>query len=161
MKRASCALLALLVVVLLTPDEQAEAQRYYRQYYGNGSKRNGWHYHPKQKAWSTYYYYRPRPGAAYKYHYAYYYPSRPRYVYYYNHYKKVYWGRCPTTAPYNYQLLAENDRYIGQGDEKRPRRIDELDENAFGRGEMEGMPRIPEADNDDPSRMDPPPPPPE
>jgi hypothetical protein len=149
----------LLAFAVITWCDVAEGQGYSRQYYGNGSKINRWYYHRRQRVYSTYYYYRPHLRSPYRYHYVYYYPARPRYVYYYNPYKKVYWGRCPIHRPYNYELLAENDRYIGQGDDRRPRKLNEINEDAFRKGQLVGMPRIPESDEDDPTRMDPPPPP--
>jgi hypothetical protein len=70
------------------------------------------YYTPRQWGGGYYYrryhYYSPAHGE-YRYHVAVYYPGRPRYVYYYNPYKRRYWGRYDLVAG-GYALLAEQDR---------------------------------------------------
>jgi hypothetical protein len=113
-----------------------------RQYYSS------WKKHAKQSYYYRSYYYKPAPTyKGYKHHYAIYYPARPKYVYFYNPYKKAYWGRCQTSYPVNqpkYSTLAEPDR---RGN------IDDIPEKAFPK--PKAMPRIPEAE--DGVDMEPPP----
>jgi hypothetical protein len=73
--------------VSLSP--QADAASYgRRQYYST------WTYHPTQQYHYCRYYYRPTVvTTTYHYHYVISYPSRPRYRYYYNPVRRVYWGR--------------------------------------------------------------------
>jgi hypothetical protein len=101
----------------------------YRQYYSS------WHAH--RNYYYRHYYYKPTPTyVGYKHHYVVYFPQRPQYVYYYNPYKRVYWGRCPTSCEGNeqYSLLAEKDR---KGS------VDEIPEAAFPKPGP--MPKIPES----------------
>ena len=65
-----------------------QAQSYApRQYYGS------WQSAPKY-SYRTYYY-KPFPSySGYRHHYCIHVPSQPKYVYFYNPYKKQYWGRC-------------------------------------------------------------------
>ena len=110
--------LSALLVADLGADAQAETYSA-RQYYGAYAK------HPKHSYTYRTYYYKPTPTySGYKHHYAIYYPSKPKYVYYYNPYKKQYWGRCPsnTNGKPLYSLLAEKDR---KGN------IEDIDESAF------------------------------
>jgi hypothetical protein len=119
----------------------AKAHGYGRQYYAS------WNYYPQRSYYYTTYYYKPYATyASYDYHYCIYYPSYPKYVYYYNPYKKVYWGRYDLEAK-GYSLLAEKDR---KGTLK------EIDEKAFPAPAK--MPDIPEAE--DKVSMDAPPAPP-
>src|SRR5262245_28932623 len=61
-----------------------------RQYYGY------YRFYKPGNYFYRLYYYKPSPNyVGYKHHYTIYYPSRPRFQYFYNPYKKVYWGRCP------------------------------------------------------------------
>src|SRR4051794_37038489 len=79
---------------------------YRRQYYGS------WSYHPGNTYYYRSYYYQPvvnYNSDSYSYHYCVYYPTQPTYVYYYNPYAQVYWGRYDTKAQ-GYSMLAENDR---------------------------------------------------
>jgi len=98
--------LALLAVALA--GSAASAQSYSpRQYYGGIRK------HPTANYSYRPLYYKPTPTyVGYKHHYAVYVPAQPRYVYFYNPYKKQYWGRCPVAAQgeAQYSLLAEKDR---------------------------------------------------
>jgi hypothetical protein len=90
-----------------------------RQYYGGIQK------HPRANYSYRPYYYKPSPTyAGYRHHYAIYVPSQPKHVYFYNPYKKVYWGRCPinTGGQPQYSLLAEKDR---KGN------LEEIPESAF------------------------------
>lgn len=61
-----------------------------RQYYSE------WEKHPQQDYHYRKYYYKPKDDyAGYKHHYVVHTPKKPDYNYYYNPYKKKYWGRCP------------------------------------------------------------------
>ena len=78
-----------------------------RQYYSS------WQKHPTAAYHYRSYYYKPTPTySGYKHHYVVYHPQRPQHVYFYNPYKKQYWGRCPvgTNGQGRYSLLAEKDR---------------------------------------------------
>lgn len=102
-----------------------------RQYY------TGWSRHPQRTYYYRHYYYKPAATYyGYKHHYVIYYPKRPQYVYYYNPYKKVYWGRCPSSCggTEQYSLLAEEDRKAN---------IEDIPEKAFPKPAQ--MPAIPES----------------
>jgi len=62
-----------------------------RQYYSE------WKQSPKQDYHYRSYYYKPTENySGYKHHYVVYSPKKPDSYYYYNPYKKQYWGRCPS-----------------------------------------------------------------
>ncbi len=86
----------------------AEAQAYGpRQYYSS------WNQHPSRSYHYRSYYYKPTATySGYKHHYVVYHPSKPQYLYFYNPYKRQYWGRCPVGAQGEgkYSMLAEKDR---------------------------------------------------
>jgi hypothetical protein len=107
----------------------AEA-RYYagRHYYSS------WNYHPQRTYYYTYYYYKPTPTYnSYNYHYCVYYTSQPRYVYYYNPVRRVYWGRYDMEAK-GYSKLEEKDQKAD---------LKDIPDSAFPKpGEM---PEIPES----------------
>ena len=114
-----------------------------RQYYSNWSHntQRGYHYRT--------YYYKPTPNyVGYRHHYVVYSPSRPRHYYFYNPYKKQYWGRCDvnTNGKGQYSLLAEADR---KGT------LDEIPESAFPAPGP--MPRIPDSNPGENAGMDLPP----
>jgi hypothetical protein len=109
----------------------ASAGYVYRQYYSS------YRYHSSQRYYYSNYYYQPTYNySGYRYHYAIYYPSQPRYVYYYNPYKRVYWGRFDLQGccGQQYSLLAENDR---------KEQLKEIPESAFPKPGP--MPKVPEA----------------
>lgn len=136
MSRSSrCGVLAgLALALLLGTGLAALASSSPRQYYG------GWAKHPRRSYHYRHYYYKPSPGyVGYKHHYAIHHPSRPKHVYFYNPYKKVYWGRCPLSSGGKpaYSLLPESARKAT---------LEEIPESAFPPpGEM---PRIPDAEDD-------------
>jgi hypothetical protein len=75
-----------------------------RNYYG------GWNYYPSRTYYYSNYYYKPQATYdGYKHHYCVYYPTKPRYVYYYNPVRRVYWGRYDLEEK-GYSMLAEKDR---------------------------------------------------
>ncbi len=75
-----------------------------RHYYG------GWNYYPSRTYYYSNYYYKPQPTYdGYKHHYCVYYTTQPRYVYYYNPVRRVYWGRYDLQEK-GYSMLAEKDR---------------------------------------------------
>src|SRR5579872_6504079 len=137
--RLLCCLAVLLLAGLALP---ARAQTYSpRQYYGPVRK------HPKYNYSYRTYYYKPTPTyAGYRHHYAVYVPARPKYIYYYNPYKKQYWGRCPAHSAGKpvYSLLAPRDRRAS---------VEDIPESAFPPPGK--LPRIPEAEDD--ARLDLPP----
>lgn len=60
-----------------------------RQYY------SGWQQGPNSSYYYRNYYYKPTPTyAGYKHHYVIAHPSDHQHLYFYNPYKKTYWGRC-------------------------------------------------------------------
>jgi hypothetical protein len=71
----------------------------------------------------------------YKHHYCIYYPTKPRFVYYYNPVRKVYWGRYDVKDK-GYSLLAEKDR---------KEKLDDIPEKAFPKPGK--MPVIPESED--------------
>ena len=78
-----------------------------RQYYSS------WYHSPQHSYYYRDYYYKPSEDyTGYKHQYVMYYPDHPDYCYYYNPYKKVYWGRCPLHGDGHeaYSELAESDR---------------------------------------------------
>ncbi len=140
MKRAkSLSLFALVVVTVLGgltvagSSPSANAQYGYRQYYSS------WRYYPSRSYYYRSYYYKPYVSySGYKHHYCVYYPSRPSYIYYYNPYKQVYWGRYDVEAK-GYSLLAEKDR---------KQKLEEIPEEAFPAPGK--MPAIPESEDNVP-----------
>ena len=83
--------------------------------------------------------YKPYPSySSYNYHYVVYYPNRP-YYYYYNPYRRVYWGRSPVQNDGKavYSLLAEAHR---KGT------LNEIKEEHFPKPGP--MPQVPEAKDD-------------
>lgn len=107
-----------------------EAGFFRRHYYSR------WSHYPERSYHYSYYYYKPYASyAKYDYHYCVYYPSRPNYVYYYNPYQKVYWGRYDLEQK-GYSTLAEADRKPTLGD---------IPEEAFP--EPSKMPAIPESED--------------
>lgn len=81
-------LLGVAVLVSGLSSTSAHAQGYAtRQYYGSWQPYNQYYYRS--------YYFKPFPSySGYRHHYCVYVPSQPKYVYFYNPYKKQYWGRC-------------------------------------------------------------------
>jgi hypothetical protein len=84
----------------------ASAQYGARQYYGQ------WQSHQSGYAYRCYYYKPQQEYNGYHHHYVIQHPSYPDYQYYYNPYKKQYWGRCPINYGDKpvYSMLAEKDR---------------------------------------------------
>lgn len=68
---------------------------------------SSWNYYPSYGYHYSSYTYAPQ-----RYHYCVSYPSQPRYVYYYNPYQRVYWGRFDTQGKEGaqYSELAEKDK---------------------------------------------------
>jgi hypothetical protein len=125
-------LLALALVVSFGVTVQADNSP--RQYYGGWAKNTKANYHYRT------YYYKPAPNyVGYKHHYVIYFPNKPDHYYFYNPYKKVYWGRCPvkTEGKAAYSHLADADQKAT---------LDEIPEKAFPAPGP--MPRVPEATDD-------------
>ncbi|MFG0287253.1 MAG: hypothetical protein ACF8CQ_03715 [Rhodopirellula sp. JB044] len=113
----------------ITP-ESAEAGGYYRQRYSS------WSYKPSSSYYYSRYTYHPVVSTVttrYHYHYAVHYPSRPRYVYYYNPVRRVYWGRYDIQEG-GYSMLKQEDR---------KEKLEEIPESAFPKPAE--MPPIPES----------------
>ncbi len=90
MLRSWCGAVA---IALLAPALMALAGDGYgaRQYYSE------WQASPKTTYAYRYYYYKPAADyGGYKYQVVVHYPSKPKWNYFYNPYKKVFWGRCPS-----------------------------------------------------------------
>lgn len=106
-----------------------------RQYYG------AWQKHSRNNYYHRSYYYKPRDGySGYKHHYTLYYPSKPDHYYYYNPYKKQYWGRCPSKhedGKGTYSLLKVEDR---------KENLDDIDESKFPKPST--LPPIPDSTDD-------------
>lgn len=141
MKLTKIRVLVGLAVLFALASSAAQAGRYhYRQYY------SGWYRQSSYGYYYSSYYYKPYYNySGYSYHYAVYYPSQPRYVYYYNPYKKAYWGRFDTQGKpgQQYSLLAPADR---------KENLKDIPESAFPKPGK--MPVIP--DSEDGARIDPP-----
>ncbi len=134
-RRTSFALLLLVALGLgagTAMTNTASAAPAHRHYYSS------WSYQPQRTYYYSYYYYKPYSSYdGYRYHYSIYYPSRPRYVYYYNPVRKVYWGRYDLEEK-GYSLLDEKDR---KGN------LDAIPEEAFPK--PGAMPPIPDAEDDE------------
>jgi hypothetical protein len=78
-----------------------------RQYY------SGWTHNWKERFYYRSYYYKPKPDdPGYQFHHVVYYQDRPKFYYWYNPQKKVFWGRSPVGAAQvpRYSLLPESAR---------------------------------------------------
>ncbi|WP_250846961.1 hypothetical protein [Aquisphaera insulae] len=118
-----------LAVAAFAPGREASAQR---QYY-----ETTYTYSPTHQYYYVRYYYRPVVTTEeYSYHYCIYYPSHPRYIYYYNPTRQVYWGRYEigSGGEKRYSILAEKDR---------KKDLKDIPEDAFPK--PAGMPDIPES----------------
>ena len=76
---------------------------------GDSCYYSSWSYYPQRTYYYSYCYYTPPESTDYQYHYSICYPSTPRYVYYYNPSRHVYWGRYDLEAK-GYSMLKEEDR---------------------------------------------------
>lgn len=102
----------------------------HRQYYGN------WHAHQSGYSYRPYYFKPNNQFHGYRHHYVIHHPKDPRHLYFYNPYKKQFWGRCPVAAGGKalYSMLAEKDR-AGE--------LEKIPETAFP--EPGPLPTVPEA----------------
>jgi hypothetical protein len=141
---AQAVTLALLMVAPAAAADPYSARQYY----------SGWQSHPQQRYSYRHYYYKPSPSySGYKHHYVIKTPKDPNHLYFYNPYKKQYWGRCPAAAAGQplYSLLAEADRR---------ERLDQIPSTAFP--PPAALPPIPDSTDgafldlppDDPSPID-------
>lgn len=129
-RRQAVVLLGAMALVGVVPATAARAGSPSRHYY------SGWSYYPTRTYYYSYYHYKPTVSyQGYAHHYCIHYPSQPRYVYYYNPVRRVYWGRYDTEKK-GYSMLAEQDRKADLGS---------IPESAFP--EPGQMPVIPEADD--------------
>lgn len=127
---------AMLLIGGSAAPQEAQAKnspQYGRQYYAGWSntfyQSRGYYYRNyNYKPYATY--------SGYKHHYCIYYPRRPRYIYYYNPVRRVYWGRYDIEAK-GYSLLAEADQ---------KEKLNDIPEDAFPT--PGDMPAIPESEND-------------
>jgi hypothetical protein len=72
-----------------------------------------WHQSQDGQYYYREYYFKPRLNyVGYRHHYVIYFPQRPKHYYFYNPYKKVYWGRCPveTNGDGRYSMLTDSAR---------------------------------------------------
>jgi hypothetical protein len=105
-------------------------------HFGSRQSFGDWHSHPRGFSYRPYYY-KPNPQfVGFKHHYVIHHKAQPKHNYFYNPYKKQFWGRCPvaTEGQPSYSLLAEKDR---SGD------INKIPESAFPKPGP--MPPIPES----------------
>ena len=121
---------AVAISALAATSSRAADQFHARQHFGD------WHRHPSGFHYRPYYYTPHQQFVGFKHHYVIHYKARPQHHYFYNPYKKQFWGRCPvaTEGKASYSLLAEKDR---GGD------INKIPESAFP--EPGRMPPIPES----------------
>jgi len=110
-----------------------------RQYYGSWEHRRSYSYRT--------YYYKPTPTyAGYRHHYVISYPHDHKHYYYYNPYKRTFWGRC--------DAYGEGQPYYSRlPDEYQRSNLSEIPESAFP--PQGALPSIPEAQ--DGGRLDLPP----
>ncbi len=97
------------IVGLVTPGIQTAsgAPAAVRQYYSE------WQKNTKDNYFYRELYYKPTTDYdGFKHHMVVFFPAKPQHLYFYNPYKKVYWGRCPSeqSGPGTYSLLREADR---------------------------------------------------
>jgi len=106
MIRLSLSALVATLAISLSPASVTAQQSHHRQYYGN------WHGHPSGYSFRPYYYKPHQQFAGFKHHYVIFHPRFPQHFYFYNPYKKQFWGRCPSDHGGKpvYSLLAEKDR---------------------------------------------------
>lgn len=115
-----------------------------RQYY------SGWNYNKTKSYYYRTYYYKPKKDYyGWKHNYMTYYPRQPKYAkhyYYYNPYKKTYWGRVPTSCggEPQYEILEPMDR---------KEELKDIPEPAFKK--MDKMPPIPESTDSVPMDLPP------
>ncbi|MGB7325653.1 MAG: hypothetical protein WBD31_12335 [Rubripirellula sp.] len=138
---------ALLVAFVVSAAAPAVAGYFRRQYYST------WSYHPTTRYHYCRYHYTPTIRTqTYHHHYVIYYPSRPRYRYYYNPVRRVYWGRYEVDEagkPLGYSMLEPNDRKSS---------LESIAESAFPKpSEMPSIPESEEAGDENVERMLPPP----
>ena len=122
-----------LALILSLTAASTAGQNTPRQYYGGWQKHNTQRYHYRP------FFYKPHDKyAGYKHHYVISFQNKPGHHYFYNPYKKQYWGRCPAKAEGKplYSLLAEKDR---KG------KIDDIPEAAFPK--PGALPPIPESED--------------
>ncbi|MFV0445922.1 MAG: hypothetical protein ACK5Q5_20275 [Planctomycetaceae bacterium] len=141
MNRTALRLAGLAAAIMIWSSLATSAQANGRQYYGN------WNFHPQRSYHYCNYYYKPTPTYnGYHYHYCIYVPSQPRYIYYYNPHRQVYWGRFDLEGKpgEQYSLLTE---------ENRKKSLADIPESAFPK--PAAMPQVPDAE--DTVSIDPPP----
>jgi hypothetical protein len=115
-----------------------------RQYYSD------WKQYPSGNAYYRDYYYKPTPTyAGYKHHYVVLYPSHPDRAYFYNPYKKTYWGYCPS----GYSGEEQESAYSHLPAEYQKNSLAEIPDSAFP--PLGKLPAIP--DSKDGARLDLPP----
>jgi hypothetical protein len=139
-KKSLCLVCALLFSVPTALVARADSY-VVRQYYSS------WQKAPQRSYYYRHYYYKPAPTySGYRHHYVIYHPSRPQHVYFYNPYKRVYWGRCPVQSQGqpHYSMLAEKDRKAT---------LEEIPESAFPKPAP--VPPIPEASDGAPMDLPP------
>ena len=126
----------ILLANVLTAIYLASAPALAADHSGSRQSFGDWHKHQRGFSYRPYYY-KPHPQfVGFKHHYVIHHNARPQHNYFYNPYKKQFWGRCPvaTEGKPSYSLLAEKDR---NGD------INQIPETAFPKPGP--MPPIPES----------------
>jgi hypothetical protein len=124
-------LLAAVLVSLASSLSAAPPRFETRQYYSS------WRFHQKGGYHFRTYFFKPSPQfVGFRHHYVIFHPKRPNHLFFFNPYKKQFWGRCPlsTGGKPQYSLLAEKDR---------KEKLDEIREESFP--EPGELPPIPES----------------
>ena len=123
MKFAQLFLPVIVILVASVTPHTAEAQSGYSSYGSPRQYYSAWSKHPTKNYHYRRLYYKPTTSyVGYKHQYVIYYPSRPKHCYFYNPYKKTYWGRCEIQHGGKYSMLPP---------EQRKATVEEIPESAF------------------------------
>ena len=123
MKMGTLLLPALVMLASAAVPETAEAQSGYSSYGSPRQYYSAWAKHPTKNYHYRRLYYKPNQSyVGYKHQYVIYYPARPKHCYFYNPYKKTYWGRCEIQHGGKYSMLPP---------EHRKPTVPEIPESAF------------------------------
>ena len=111
MKMGTLLLPALVMLASAVVSEPAAAQSGHSSYGSPRQYYSSWSKHPTKDYHYRRLYYKPNPTyVGYKHQYVIYYPARPKHCYFFNPYKKTYWGRCEIQHGGKYSMLPQIHR---------------------------------------------------